>query len=69
MTNIDFNVGFNINREELDIYINSSTLFNSLLETSFGYTGVNIKILVDNTTDFDMDSMIFNEDSNTWMRN
>jgi TATA-box binding protein (TBP) (component of TFIID and TFIIIB) len=67
MTNIDFNVGFNINREELDIYINSSTLFNSLLETSFGYTGVNIKILVDNTTDFDMDNMIFNEDSNAWM--
>jgi TATA-box binding protein (TBP) (component of TFIID and TFIIIB) len=44
MTNIDFNVGFTINRENLDKYINSNTEYNSLLETSFGYTGVNIKI-------------------------
>lgn len=44
MTNIDFNLGFNINREALDDYINTKTLFNSILETSFGYTGVNIKI-------------------------
>ena len=44
MTNIDFNVGFKISRENLDKYINSNTEYNSLLETSFGYTGVNIKI-------------------------
>lgn len=44
MTNIDFNLGFNINRENLDKYINCNTDYNSLLETSFGYTGVNIKI-------------------------
>ena len=43
MTNIDFNVGFLINREKLDKLINSDTDFKSLLETSFGYTGVNIK--------------------------
>jgi len=43
MTNIDFNLGFIVNREQLDKYMNSSTLHNSLLETSFGYTGVNIK--------------------------
>jgi len=52
MTNIDFNLGFNVNREFLDRYINSNTLFNSLLETSFGYTGVNIKIPVITGTDF-----------------
>lgn len=44
MTNIDFNIGFYINRENLDNYINKNTEYNSLLETSFGYTGVNIKV-------------------------
>ena len=44
MTNIDFNLGFTVNREVLDEYINTMTDYNSLLETSFGYTGVNIKI-------------------------
>lgn len=43
MTNIDFNLGFIVNREQLDKYMNSRTDHNSLLETSFGYTGVNIK--------------------------
>ena len=43
MTNIDFNLGFIVNREQLDKYMNSNTTHNSLLETSFGYTGVNIK--------------------------
>ena len=46
MTNIDFNVGYLINRENLNKYINQHTEYNSLLETSFGYTGVNIKIPV-----------------------
>jgi hypothetical protein len=44
MTNIDFNVGFRINREMLDEHINTKTPYKSILETSFGYTGVNIKI-------------------------
>lgn len=44
MTNIDFNMGFKINRQKLNVMINKTTEFNSLLETSFGYTGVNIKI-------------------------
>ena len=43
MTNIDFNLGFIVNRENLDKYMNQNTEHNSLLETSFGYTGVNIK--------------------------
>ena len=48
MRNIDFSLGFNIDREKLDEYINTKTSYNSLLETSFGYTGVNIKIPVSN---------------------
>ncbi len=43
MTNKDFNLGFKIDRENLDKYINTHTRFHSLLETSVGYTGVNIK--------------------------
>jgi TATA-box binding protein (TBP) (component of TFIID and TFIIIB) len=48
MTNVDFSVGFLINRSNLDIYFNNNTDYNSLLETSFGYTGVNIKFPVKN---------------------
>lgn len=44
MTDIVFNLGFNINRQNLDRFVNKCTEFNSLLETSFGYTGVNIKV-------------------------
>ncbi len=44
MTDIVFNLGFDINRQKLDRFMNNHTEFNSLLETSFGYTGVNIKV-------------------------
>jgi TATA-box binding protein (TBP) (component of TFIID and TFIIIB) len=44
MRNIDFGLNFLIDREKLDEYFNMCTDYHSLLETSFGYTGVNIKI-------------------------
>jgi TATA-box binding protein (TBP) (component of TFIID and TFIIIB) len=43
MRNIDFSLGFIVDREKLAKYMTSQTEFHSLLETSFGYTGVNIK--------------------------
>lgn len=43
MTNIDVSIGFPINRQLLDQMINRETPYKSLFETSFGYTGVNIK--------------------------
>lgn len=43
MRNIDFSVGFLVDREKLAKYMSTQTDFHSLLETSFGYTGVNIK--------------------------
>ena len=46
MYNIDFNLGFLVNREKLDVYINTKTPYRSLLELTCGYTGVNIKIPV-----------------------
>jgi TATA-box binding protein (TBP) (component of TFIID and TFIIIB) len=51
MTNKDFSVGFTVNRENLDNIINSDTQYNSLLETSFGYTGVNLKMKLDPNID------------------
>ncbi len=47
MTNIDFSLGFEVNRENLDCYFNESTNYGSLLETSFGYTGCNIKMPIE----------------------
>jgi len=47
MTNVDCGTGYCINRQSLDKIINSTTSYNSLLETSFGYTGVNIKFPVE----------------------
>lgn len=44
MRNIDFSLNFCVDREKLDEYFNKNTKYHSLLETSFGYTGVNIKI-------------------------
>jgi len=46
MRNIDFSLGFILDRERLDEYFNTKTPYCSLLETSIGYTGVNIKIPV-----------------------
>lgn len=46
MRNIDFNLGFLINREILDEYINVNTSHLSIFEANFGYTGVNIKVTV-----------------------
>jgi hypothetical protein len=45
MRNIDFDLGFNVDRDKLRKYLNRETVgLHCLLETSFGYTGVNIKI-------------------------
>jgi len=44
MRNIDFSLDFLIDRQKLDEYFNRHTPYTSLLETSIGYTGVNIKI-------------------------
>lgn len=44
MRNIDFSLGFTLDREKLDEFFNRHTDYFSLLETSIGYTGVNIKL-------------------------
>jgi hypothetical protein len=47
MRNIDFSVGFIVDREKLNRYMCTQKDFHCLLETSFGYTGVNIKVPLD----------------------
>jgi hypothetical protein len=45
MRNIDFSLGFFVDREKLNQFmINKQDNLHCLLETSFGYTGLNIKI-------------------------
>ena len=44
MRNIDFSLGFIVDREKLNQYMCIQKEFHCLLETSFGYTGVNIKV-------------------------
>lgn len=47
MTNVDFSIGYFINRQKLDELMNKETSHYSLLETSCGYTRVNIKFLLE----------------------
>jgi len=48
MRNIDFDIGFKIDRQRLYNALSKSTNFFCLMETSFGYTGVNVKIPIEN---------------------
>lgn len=62
MRNIDFSLGFNVDREKLAKYMTTQTEFHSLLETSFGYTGVNIKIkILDDICSMKIKKLIYNE--------
>ena len=47
MRNCDFSLGFKVDRQKLDIFLNRESKYSSLFETSFGYTGVNVKIQVE----------------------
>lgn len=43
MRNIDFQLNFFVDREKFDDFFNNETRFESLLDTSAGYAGINIK--------------------------
>ena len=68
MTNIDFSLGFLVNRENLDSYFNRITAFNSLLETSFGYTGVNIKFPNDSILYESLDNYTMDVKKREWVK-
>ena len=68
MRNIDFSLNFLVDREKLDKYFNTYTEYTSLLETSFGYTGVNIKIpIVKPITNLNLKQMRYVD--NKWINN
>lgn len=67
MRNIDFGLGFLIDREKLDGYFNTDTEYCSLLETSIGYTGVNIKIpYKKQITDLKLKRLKFSTKKQSW---
>jgi TATA-box binding protein (TBP) (component of TFIID and TFIIIB) len=66
MRNIDFSLGFNIDRQKLARKILEDTKFHCLLETSFGYTGVNIKMpCKQQTGDMKIYNIILNKKNDT----
>lgn len=45
LRNISINLGFNVNQEKLDRYLNTLPDCRSLYEPSIGYTGINMKLI------------------------
>jgi TATA-box binding protein (TBP) (component of TFIID and TFIIIB) len=77
MRNIDFSLGFTVDREKLNHYMSPSNKnsyinkvdkeFHCLLETSFGYTGVNIKIpLKQDITKMRIKKLVYQD--NNWLK-
>lgn len=66
MSNINFSLGFCINKENLDEYVNKNTDYHSLLETTFGYTGVNIKFKLGKLDNVPIIKTIFNDETKEW---
>lgn len=65
MRNIDFDLGFCVDREKLSNYINQNTDYHSWIEAAFGYTGVNIKFpLHDDLSLLDLKKISY--DNNNW---
>ena len=63
MRNIDFSLGFIVDREKLNRSMTTEGSSHCLLETSFGYTGVNIKIpLQRHIGDMKIKKLVYNED-------
>lgn len=64
MSNINFSIGFNINRTVLHDIINNQTAHISILEPSDGYVGVNIKIPSDKEKieDIEVDKYVYTSD-------
>ena len=60
MTNIDFKLGFLINRQNLHNLFNSLDNTISIFEPSYGYTGVNIKCPTEINTDRELESYTYN---------
>lgn len=65
MTNVNFELGFHINRENLDRYLNQDEYFHSLLEPIMSYTGVNIKKKF-NIVNFPLNVLCYSFEKKEW---
>lgn len=62
MRNINFFIGYNIDRVKLNNFINNHTSYRSLFDSTTGYTGVNIKIPHKNDiTDLKIDKYVYSK--------
>lgn len=69
MRNIDFSLGFLVDREKLNNYICSQKTFRCLLETSFGYTGVNVKVpLEKDIRTLSIKKMTYDQEAGDWKK-
>lgn len=66
MSNINFSLGFCINKESLNEYIFQHTDHNSLLETTFGYTGVNVKMQIPDVSSIPVMRCVYDEAAGHW---
>lgn len=64
MSNITYNIGFNIDREKLGLFINDCPGFLSIYEPSFRYAGVNIKHEAEDYVDKRMVALYWKTDGN-----
>jgi hypothetical protein len=65
MRNIDFGLGFFVDRHSLDEYFNTETKYYSLHQPSIGYTGVNIKMEIQqNIVDVPIQKIFCDKNSN-----
>ena len=68
MRNIDFDLGFSVDREKLHRYITTHTDWYSLLEQSIGYTGVNIQVpLANSITDMQLHNVVLDNLEQEWV--
>lgn len=63
MKNIKFDLGFKVDREAINDFINRSTTHNSIFETTIGYAGVNAKFEVDPKHDSEFSVLYDNYDA------
>jgi hypothetical protein len=66
MANINFSLGFCINKENLDEYINKNTDYYSLLLETTGYTGVNIKMPLSKMDHIPITKMTYITEKEDW---
>jgi TATA-box binding protein (TBP) (component of TFIID and TFIIIB) len=67
MRNIDFSLGFLVDLQKLNKYMYNNNDSHCLLETSFGYTGVNIKIpLTEDITQMPIQKHVYDTHTDKW---